>query len=163
MKKIATIAGMLLVSVFMSGCAQVMAMKQPKPFTPTCLATGTERTKIVAELGQPLASEPRGDKLVDEYKYVDGGKKNGGFSKGTRVVLYTGGDLFTLFLDQIIWMPLEHYGFAGIDHAVTVDYAKSDDGAWVAEKVSDEMLKSRSSKKDDSKQGQGTVKEIVKH
>jgi hypothetical protein len=60
-------------------------------------------------------------------------------------------------------MPLEHYGFAGIDHAVRVDYAKSDDGAWVAEQVTDEVLKSRSSKKDDSKQVQGSAKEIVKH
>ena len=148
MKNTIVTAVLLLTAVFASGCAQVMALKQPKPFAPCALASGAKRTDIVGELGQPVSSEDRGHSLTDTYKYVDGGKKNCGGSKTARVVLYTAGDLFTCWLDQLIWMPVEKFAYAGIDHAVTVDYIKSENGVWIAKEVSDKPLKGRSSKKE---------------
>src|ERR1035438_7283342 len=113
----------LLATCFMlSGCAQVMAIKQPKPFTPTSAIVGAKRTAIIGELGQPVVSEEHTNSLTDTFKYVDGGSKNSGGSKTVRIILYTGGDLFTVFLDQIIWIPTEKFGFAGTDHVLTVDY-----------------------------------------
>jgi|GEM_PF-2262393 len=131
-----------------SGCAQYMAIKQPSPFTPTCLETGTRRIDIVAELGQPITSEPQTNLLTDNYKYVDGGSKNNAGSKTVRVILYTGGDLFTLWLDQIIWIPAEKFGFAGTDHSVTVAYSKATDGLWHATTIENKELKGRSQKQE---------------
>ena len=148
MKSIITALAMILVGVFMSGCAQVMAIKQPKPFTPTSAIVGAQRTTIIGELGQPVTSEEHTNSLTDAYKYVDGGSKNNGGSKTVRVILYTGGDLFTLWLDQIIWMPMEKFGFSGTDHVLTVDYIKSGDEPWRATAINDQALKGRSSKKE---------------
>jgi hypothetical protein len=105
---------------------------------------GAKRIAIVGELGEPVASQPHGTNLVDTFKYVDGGGKNSGGSKTARVVLYSAGDLFTLFIDQVIWIPSEKYGFAGTDHLVIVDYAKSDDDLWHATKVDNQVIKEHS-------------------
>ena len=136
-----------LLALLASGCAQNMCIHQPSPFKPTSTVVGARRIAIVGELGQPVVSEPHGTNLVDTYKYVDGGSKNSGGSKTARVVLYTAGDVFTLFIDQIIWMPSEKYGFAGTDHVVIVDYAKSGDDLWHATKIDDQEVKGRSSKR----------------
>jgi hypothetical protein len=136
-------------SLLASGCAQYMAIKQPSPFTPTCLTTGTKRIDIVAQLGQPVTSEQQTNMLTDNYKYVDGGSKNNGGSKTVRVILYTGGDLFTLWLDQILTIPVEKFGFAGTDHSVTVAYTKSTDGLWHAETIDNKELPGRSHKKEE--------------
>jgi hypothetical protein len=135
--------------LFISGCAQYMAIKQPKPYSPASAVVGARRVAIIGELGEPTASEPHGTNLTDTFKYVDGGSKNNGGSKTVRVVLYTVGDLFTLWIDQIIWIPTEKFGFAGTDHVVIVDYSKSSDDLWHATSVDNQMLKGRSSKKED--------------
>jgi hypothetical protein len=135
-----------LLPLFASGCAQYMCIHQPKPFTPSTTQVGTRRTAIIGELGEPVNSEPHGTNLVDTFKYVDGGAKNSGGAKTARVVIYTAGDVFTLFLDQVIWIPSEKFGFAGKDHVVIVDYAKSEDDFWRAFKIDDQELKGRSTK-----------------
>jgi len=137
-----------LLALLASGCAQNMCLHEPKPFTPTSTVVGAKRTAIVGELGQPVVSEPHGTNLLDTYKYADGGAKNSGEAKTTRIILYTAGDLFTVFLTQLVWMPSEYYGFAGTDHVVTIDYAKSEDDLWHATKIDDQELKVHSTKKD---------------
>jgi hypothetical protein len=131
---------LVLVSFFTSGCAQVMVLKHPRPFKPTTLVQGTKRVVIVGELGQPQATEEHSNTLTDVYKYSDGGDKNNGASKTGRIIIYSAGDIFTLFLDQVIWIPMEEYGFAPIDHRVTVDYAKSQDDYWCAVAINDVAL-----------------------
>ena len=81
-----------------TGCAQYMAIKQPSPFKPACLDPGVKRINVIAELGQPVNAESNTNNLTEAYKYVDGEGKNSGTSKTVRVVLYTAGDIFTLFL-----------------------------------------------------------------
>jgi hypothetical protein len=147
-KLVRTMFPLALVGLFGTGCADIMAIKQPSPFTPSTLVTGTKRVDIIGELGQPVTSETHTNGLTDAYKYVDGGSKNNGGSKTVRVILYTGGDLCTLFLAEIIWMPTEIIGFAGTDHAVTVDFTKAEDGFWRAAKIEDKALKGNSSKKE---------------
>lgn len=139
---------LLAISLFASGCAQVMAIRQPRPFTPAALTNNAKRVDVIAELGQPLTSEEHSNLLTDAYAYVDGGSKNNGAAKAGRIVLYTAGDVFTVFLDQIIWMPTEHFGFAGTDHSVMVDYAKSTDGLWHAVSIQNKVVKGPSAKKD---------------
>lgn len=124
-------------SLLVCSCAQFRAMDQPKPFKPTATTVGAKRVSISGELGAPLNSEESKGQLVDTYKYVDGGSKNSGGAKVGRIVLYTAGDLFTLFLDQLITWPAEIYGFAGTTHIVTVEYEKGEDGFWHAVSISD--------------------------
>ena len=117
-------------------------------FKPTTLTQGTKRMMVQGELGTPVSSEDHGSKVVDMYKYTDGGEKNNGASKTGRILLYTGGDLFTCWLDQIIWMPAEEFGFDGTDHVVTVDYSKSSEGSYLINKVEDRTLAGRSKVKE---------------
>jgi hypothetical protein len=88
-----------------------------------------------------VSTEDHGTKAVELYKYTDGGDKNNGFAKTGRILLYTGGDLFTCWLDQVVWMPMEKFGFEGVDHMVTVDFNKSLEGEWRVSKVDDRELK----------------------
>lgn len=110
-----------------SGCAQVMAIRQPAPLDRNLLAVGTDRTVVIGVLGAPVTTEDRGDGGRTEiYKYVDGGQKNAWWSKTGRVVLYTAGDVFTAWLAQIVWMPLE-LAFRGTEYASTVGYDRNGD------------------------------------
>jgi hypothetical protein len=127
--------------LFTCGCAQVLAIREPRPFTPTSTVVGVKRTAVVGELGQPAATEMHGTNLVDTFKYADGGSKNYGGSKAARVVLYTAGDLFTLWLDQMVLMPVELGGFSGTDHIVVVDYCKNNDDLWLVSAVDDRIYK----------------------
>jgi hypothetical protein len=86
--------------------------------------------------------------MTEVYRYTDGGPKNHGASKTFRVLAYTAGDLFTLWLDQVVWIPLEKFGFAGTDHVVTVDYKKDATDRWCAGDIIDRELKGRSAKKE---------------
>lgn len=156
-----------MAALILCGCAQFRAIDQPKPFKPTVTAVGAKRVNITGELGAPINSEENNGKLVDTYKYVDGGGKNSGGAKVGRIILYTAGDLFTLFLDQLITWPAEIYGFAGTPHIVTVEYQKGTDGFWHAVSVDDleqvgkkeatEKLESPKAKSDSSADKQMTV------
>lgn len=129
--------------------AEVMAIKQPKPFKPLCLTPGAKRVTIIGELGQPVNSEMHTNSVTDVYKYVDGGAKNDAASKTSRIIVYVAGDFVTLFLDQVVWIPTEAFGFAGTDHAVTVDYLKAEDDSWHANRIDDRVLTGNSTKKQD--------------
>jgi hypothetical protein len=142
-KLILTVVPMILYGLFATGCAQLMAVNKPKPFTPSTLITGAKRVDIVAELGQPITSETHSNQLVDAYRYVDGGQKNSTLSKTSRVLVYTAGDIFTCWLDQVVWMPAEAFGFPGTVHAVTVDYSKYEDGFWHATTIDNKVVKGR--------------------
>jgi len=120
-----------------AGCAQYTALNQPKRFKPTAAVVGADRGDVTAELGAPVVSTERNTNLTETYRYVDGGSKNSAGLKIGRSVLYTGGDLFTLWLDQLVTWPLEKYGFAGTSHVVTVNYAKAADGFWRVTDVCD--------------------------
>lgn len=139
-KLIGTALPVVVGALLATGCAQVMAVKQPKPFMPTTTVVGAKRADIVGELGPPASTETHGTNLVDTFRYVDGGNKNNGGAKTVRVVLYTAGDLFTVWLDQIVWMPLEEVGFAGTARVVVVDYVKSEDDFWHAISIDDRAV-----------------------
>lgn len=124
-------------ALMLTGCAQYAAMNQPKPFKPTASVVGAERATVTCELGAPVVSTTRNDQMTETYKYTDGGSKNNAASKTGRVIIYTAGDLFTIFLDQLLTWPLETYAFAGTSHVVTVDYVKGSDGFWWAKEVRD--------------------------
>jgi hypothetical protein len=107
-----------------SGCAQYIAYSQPAPIDRDALAIGVDRSRVAGLLGAPIQQEVNSDGTeTDVYKYKDGGKKNHAVSKTGRILVYTAGDFFTLFLDQVISMPLE-LAFRGTDYTADVTYEK---------------------------------------
>ncbi len=61
--------------------------------------------------------------LRDTYNYVDGGGWNARPGKALRLVVYTVGEVFTIFLTQLLWMPLE-VALRGPRYSAIVDYRR---------------------------------------
>lgn len=122
-----------------TGCAQVMAAVQPSPLDRKVLLPGAERGAIVGTLGAPRATEehPKQEIIRDTYRYTDGGLRNAWGSKAGRIVLYTAGDVFTLFLTQILWIPAE-LALRGTEYSATVEYVRRpSDQRWIAHRVTE--------------------------
>lgn len=125
------VVGVVLV---ISGCAQVMAIRQRPPMDRSILRPGVDRTRIIGVLGVPIGKDRNDDGTITEvYKYSDGGTKNAFGSKASRVLLYTAGDVFTLCLSQVVWMPME-LAFEPTVYTADVTYEKSG-GHWVARDI----------------------------
>ena len=124
------------------GCAQVMASRQAAPLDRGFLQPGAERGRIVATLGAPAVTDesPDRSRLTETYNYTDGGGANSKGAKAARILLYTAGDIFTAFLSQIIWMPMEMV-LDGTDYSTTVEYRRRrTDHRWVAARVTETEL-----------------------
>jgi hypothetical protein len=127
------------------GCAQVIAFRQPRPLDRSVLHEGAERDLIVATLGYPVAQDrPPGTtppRLRETYVYTDGGTVNSAGGKTARIVLYTVGDLFTVFLTQIIWLPAELL-CEGTQYHASVEYHRRPmDQTWVVQWLRERKLK----------------------
>jgi hypothetical protein len=113
-----------------TGCAQMMAACKPGPLDRSVLEVGAHRSGIVAALGSGRGRLKEGSVTrTEHYYYTDGGKKNTVLSKVGRIVLYTAGDVFTLFLSQILFMPFETV-LEGTQYRTSVDYQLFTDGTW---------------------------------
>jgi len=121
----------ILAMMWTCGCAQVMCVKQPKPFTPNTLQVGTSRVVVLGELGHPLGTEEQNGKMTETFVFVDGGGANLIGWKIARLIGYTVGDLCTLWLDQLIWIPLEEFALDGTTYRAIVEYEKSQNGSWL--------------------------------
>jgi len=135
------LAALVLVLVAGVGCAQYMAIKAPGPIDRDVLQPGAERTRVAATFGAPIVTnEAAPGKVIDTYNYSDGGKRNTTLPKAGRVILYTAGDVFTLFLDQVLWMPAELL-MDGTDYSANVEYQqRSSDRQWIATRITETKL-----------------------
>ena len=108
-----------------SGCAQFMAARQPKNLhVENVLQPGVDRAVVIGTLGAPVTTDSAVEgRLTDVYKYVDGRSANSWGGKSARILLYTAGDVFTAFLSQIIWMPIE-VALGGKDYSAAVDFQR---------------------------------------
>ena len=129
-----TLLAAIVVLAFGSGCAQVMAYRQPAPIDRDLLNAGANRGSVIGLLGSPVLSEESDENLSDTYSYTDGGKVNATGWKAVRILLYTAGDVFTLFLDQVLWMPAELL-MNGTKYTATVDYERDGTNGWHAERM----------------------------
>jgi len=115
-------AMIMVVGVVTSGCAVVMAAKQPSKKEIGLLAPGVPRNLVLAELGQPVATETRTGKRVEVYSFVQG------YSKGARVsrsIAHGAADVLTFGLWEAIGTPTEAI-FDGTRVAYEVTYDTSD-------------------------------------
>lgn len=115
----------LLLMVFCfssSGCAVVMAARQPDKKNLDILHAGESRDRILAELGTPAASEiDKNGNKIDIFQFRQG--YNTG-TKAVRALVHGVADVFTLGLWEVVGTPAEAV-FSGKDMAVKVSYDDS--------------------------------------
>lgn len=130
MSKMITAILLLLCVVSGTGCAQIMAGCKHGPVDRTVLARGAHRATITDELGDGRGRLKKGAVTrTERYYYVDGGKKNTTWARTGRILLYTVGDVATVFLSQILFMPIETV-LRGTQYRTRVDYQLYTDGTW---------------------------------
>ncbi|MCK5656176.1 MAG: hypothetical protein KAI03_07795 [Candidatus Aureabacteria bacterium] len=91
-------------SLLLSGCAVVMATKQPDKKDLTILGTGTRRREVIAEIGEPVWSREQDGELVEMYVFTQGFSK---CAKAGRALFHGAADIFTLGLWEAVGTPFE--------------------------------------------------------
>lgn len=119
MKKITIQFLAIIISAnILSGCAVVMAAKQPGKKDLTVLRAGTERGLVLAELGQPVSSEKENNTTRELYKFVQGYSK---VTKAGRALFHGAADVFTVGMWEAVATPTEAV-FDGSEMLVQVIY-----------------------------------------
>jgi hypothetical protein len=118
------VAAALLVVVGAAGsaCSVAMAAKQPSKKDVGLLTPGVPRNLVLAELGQPVASDIKDGKRVEVHSFVQG------YSKGARVsrtIAHGTADVLTLGLWEVAGTPAEAI-FDGTRVAYEVTYDAGD-------------------------------------
>ncbi len=126
------------VAVFLQACSVVQATNGPKAKDLSVLDTGTDRYSVLAELGQPVASETDKDgNKVDVFSFVQG---QHGAVKAGKGILYGALAVGTLGISEIVTSPLEGAAGNGAEMQIQVSYDKADrvagvntlkDGRWL--------------------------------
>jgi len=99
-----------------------MAAKQPPKKNLGVLKEGTPRSLLLAEFGQPVATETKQGKKVDVFSFTQGYSKG---AKAGRAVFHGAADVLTLGLWEVVGTPTEAT-FDGKKMAVEVTYDASD-------------------------------------
>jgi len=124
MRRVKTIAGLCVVMGLLSqtGCAVFMAARQPPRKDLSVLSLGTPRSMLLAELGQPTATEMKAGKKVDVFSFTQGYSKP---AKAARAVFHGAADVFTLGLWEVVGTPTEAV-FDGTKMGIEVTYDEND-------------------------------------
>ena len=87
-----------------TACSPVLAAKQPSRRDVDLLSAGVPRNLLLAELGQPIATETRNGKRVEVFSFVQGYRKG---VKVARTIGHGAADVMTLGLWEVIGTPTE--------------------------------------------------------
>ncbi len=115
-KKSPFLAGVAVTAVLFSGCSVNMAANIQQSHQGSTLSFGRDRAYVISQLGQPLKTETRKNRIVDTYELQRNSKGWGYFRAG----LYGFLDFFTIGLWELIGTPLER--FIQTDEQVTIEY-----------------------------------------
>lgn len=107
-----------LLLLFIAGCSVVMATQQPGRKDLSVLTKGVDRTRVIGELGTPLATEVKDGKKTDVFN-VRQGYSTG--AKAARAIFHGVADVFTLCLWEVVGTPFEAVA-SGTDVKVSVCY-----------------------------------------
>lgn len=105
-----------------TGCAVFMAARQPPKKDLSVLQEGTARSLVLAELGQPVATETRDGRRMDVFAFVQGYSKG---AKAGRALFHGAADVFTLGLWEVVGTPTEAV-FDGSKKSFEVTYDEND-------------------------------------
>ena len=108
----------LVMIALLAGCSSVMATKQPPKKDLSVLEPGTERYRLIAELGKPVYSEERDGVTYDVFAFTQG---YSGGAKAGRAIAHGAASVYTLGLWELFGTAIE--GAAdGKDVQVLVSY-----------------------------------------
>jgi hypothetical protein len=96
----------------------VKATRQPPKRDMAVLDRGSERTRVIAELGAPVWSEKRGDETVDVFTFKQGYTDT---TKAARALAHGAADVATFGLWEVVGLPAETIA-DGTDVQVEVHY-----------------------------------------
>lgn len=119
---VATASVLAVIMTTGNGCSVYMASKQPGRKDLNVLAAGTPRSLVLAELGQPRASEMKDGKRVDVFSFVQGYSKG---AKAGRAFFHGAADVVTLGMWEVVGTPTEAV-FDGKKLAYEVTYDAND-------------------------------------
>lgn len=108
-------------AVLLSGCSVFKASKQPGKKNIELFQEGTPRLHLIAEFGQPVASETDSKgRTCELFSFVQGYDRS---TKIGRAILHGVADVYTLGLWEIVGTPTEN-AFNGNQMAYQVCYDK---------------------------------------
>jgi len=138
MRRLATLIITGCVVVYLQACSVVQATNSPSAKDLSVLGTGTNRFTVLAELGQPIASETDNDgNTVDVFSFIQG---QHGAVKAGKGLLYGALAVGTLGVSEIVTSPLEGTAGNGAQMQVQVNYDRDNkvskvntlkDGRWI--------------------------------
>ncbi len=112
----------LAAAIGSSGCATVVALDIPGPVFDNQISLGMHRSEVEVVLKHAKRSEfPEPPGTTVRYDYGNGPHQA---SKG-RIVLYLAGDVFTLFLSELVFWPIELYAKGRTERVATAYYDAS--------------------------------------
>jgi len=101
---IASAAWLGLAVIGAAGCSPVLASKQPSRRDVDLLSPGVPRNMVLAELGQPVATETKDGRRVEVFSFVQGYRKG---VKVARTIGHGAADVMTLGLWEVVGTPTE--------------------------------------------------------
>jgi hypothetical protein len=100
------------------GCAAYQATQQPDKKNLAVLTPGIDRKNVIAELGQPLCTEMRGQTLTDVFAFKQGYTRG---TKAGRALVHGAADVLTGGLWEVVGIPIEALA-SGQDVQAQVSY-----------------------------------------
>jgi len=138
MRKFATLIVVGFFAIYLQACSVVQATSGPSAKDLSVLDTGTNRFSVLAELGQPIASETDEDgNKVDVFSFRQG---QHGAVKAGKGLVYGALAVGTLGVSEIVTSPLEGAAGNGAHMQVQVNYDSDNkvstvntlkDGRWI--------------------------------
>lgn len=112
----------LALVVTSTGCAVVMAARQPSKRDLSVLSVGSPRRLVLAEFGQPLSTHTREGERVDVFSFTQGYSKT---AKAGRAFIHGAADVLTFGLWEVVGTPTEMV-FDGTKRSFEVTYDADD-------------------------------------
>jgi hypothetical protein len=106
----------------LGGCSVYQAVHAPTPIEYKQVKLGATRTETLSYLGFPKMTDQKDNQKTDSFEFIDGYNA----ASKVRVILYLAGDIFTVGLSELIFWPIEAYGFDGKQCRGTITYNAND-------------------------------------
>lgn len=113
-----TAAALVLLPMYLSGCAAIKATQQPDKRDMAVLNDGVPRTHVIAEFGAPVWSDRPQGTTVDVFSFKQGYSKT---TKATRALVHGAADVATFGLWEVVGIPAESIA-DGTDVQLEVHY-----------------------------------------
>jgi hypothetical protein len=113
---------LLVFSSTQLACSIYKASTAPPPVPVDNVKIGSPRSDVLATFGTPKSIDTSGNDRIEMYEFTDG---HHGATKA-RILLYIGGDLFTLGLAELIFWPMELAVLKGAEGRAVVTYSKDE-------------------------------------